>query len=83
MSAKIDHDTISDSVVVASFQNIVPVDYDRPTSSTSNISDADLVAQVELTVLTSLSKWDVHDGINCRHFWVLDDTRNTQEHIYR
>ena len=52
MSSKIGHDKIDDSVVTASFQNIVPGDYTRDTSSISNTFDSDTDPQAYLPGFT-------------------------------
>lgn len=80
MSSKIGHATIADSVVAASFQNVLPGAYGR-VSSTSGTGDADVDAQQELPGLTSFAKWDNRDGRTGRRFWIRDETRKTEQQI--
>jgi hypothetical protein len=79
MSSKIGYATIADSVVAASFQNVLPGAYHGQASSTSGTSDCDIAAQQELPGLTSFNKWDNRDGRTGRCFWIRDETRKTEQ----
>ena len=68
MLTKIGHSTIADSVVAASFQNILPGAYARVSSIGRSISEVEMVSQAELPGLPSFSEWDAHDGCNGRRF---------------
>ena len=81
MSTKIGHSTIADSVVAASFQNILPGAYARVSSIGRSTSEAEMVSQAELPGLPSFSKWDARDGRNGRRFWIRDETRKTEQQL--
>ena len=67
--SKIGHATIADSIVVSSFQNVLPAAYGMPLSS-SKSNEQDLTAQAELPGIPSFSKWDNRDGRNGRQYWI-------------
>ena len=77
MSNKIGYATMADSIVAASFQNILPGSYGRNTSSIRSITDTDLQAQPELPGLPTFKKWDNHDGATGRKYWIKKECRNT------
>jgi hypothetical protein len=77
ISNKIGYATMADSIVAASFQNILPGSYGRNTSPLKTSSDTDLQAQPELPGLASFKKWDNHDGATGRKYWIKKECRNT------
>ena len=81
MSTKIGHSTIADSVVAASFQNILPGTYARVSWIGRSTSEVEMVSQAELPGLPSFSKWDARDGRNGRRFWIRDETRKTEQQL--
>jgi hypothetical protein len=81
MSTKIGHSTIADSVVAASFQNILPGAYARVSSIGRATSEVEIMSQAELPGLPTFSKWDARDGRNGRRFWIRDETRKTEQQL--
>ena len=83
MTNKIGYATMSDSIVAASFQNVLPGAYGRnPTSTNSNgNSSSDLQAQPELPGLKSFKKWDNQDGSTGRKYWIKKEARSTQTQL--
>ena len=77
MSNKIGYATMADSIVAASFQNILPGSYGRNSSSLRTGTDTDLEAQPELPGLPTFKKWDNHDGATGRKYWIKKECRNT------
>ena len=81
MSSKIGYSTIADSIVAASFQNVLPGAYGRPTKSTSNNDDYESTIQSELPGLPTFEKWDNRDGRHGRRFWIREETRKTEQQL--
>ena len=77
MSNKIGYATMADSIVAASFQNILPGSYGRNSSSIRTGTDTDLEAQPELPGLPTFKEWDNHDGATGRKYWIKKECRNT------
>ena len=71
MSNKIGYATMADSIVAASFQNVLPGAYGRKSESTSTSSGTnDMSAQPELPGLSTFKKWDNQDGATGRKYWI-------------
>ena len=81
MSSKIGYSTLADSIVAASFQNVLPGAYGRAASSSSNNDDYELTSQAELPGLPSYAKWDNRDGRHGRRFWIREETRKTEQQL--
>ena len=82
MSNKIGYATMADSIVAASFQNVLPGAYGRnPNSSSQAASSSDLQAQPELPGLKSFQKWDNQDGSTGRKYWIKKEARSTLTQI--
>ena len=72
MSNKIGYATMADSIVAASFQNVLPGTYGRNTTTTTstNNNTSDIQAQPELPGLSSFKKWDNQDGSTGWKYWI-------------
>jgi hypothetical protein len=83
MTNKIGYQTMADAVVASSFSNVLPGAYARvPSSSTSSSSSTcDMASQKELPGLSSYDKWDGMDGRTGRRWWIIDETRKTEQQI--
>ena len=83
MTNKIGYATMSDSIVAASFQNVLPGAYGRNSSSstTSTSVSSDLQAQPELPGLKTFQKWDNQDGLTGRKYWIKKEARSTHTQI--
>ena len=82
MSNKIGYATMADSIVAASFQNVLPGAYGHnPTASSTTTSSSDLQAQPELPGLKSFQKWDKQDGSTGRKYWIKKEARSTHTQI--
>ena len=83
LSNKIGYATMADSIVAASFQNVLPGAYGRhsPSSSTSGSGASALQAQPELPGLSTFKKWDNQDGATGRKYWIKKAARNTQRQV--
>lgn len=79
LSNKVGFVTQVDSIIAASFQNILPGAYGRRPDSFSggSATQAELEAQPELPGLTSFDKWDKRDGSSGRKYWIKKESRNT------
>lgn len=80
MSNKIGNATIANSILVSSFQNILPGNYGMPISSLRN-NEQDLRSQTELPVMPSFAKWDNRDGRNGRRYWICKKSRKNEQQL--
>lgn len=83
MTNKIGYQTMADAVVAASFSNVLPGAYARVPSSasSSSTSSCDMASQKELPGLSSYDKWDGQDGRTGRRWWIIDETRKTEQQL--
>ena len=81
MSNKIGYATMADSIVAASFQNVLPGAYGRNSATASTTASSDLQAQPELPGLGTFKKWDNQDGSTGRKYWIKKEARSTQHQI--
>ena len=79
MSNKIGYNTMADSYVATSFENVLPAAYGRNTKVSPEKSsyDADIDSQQELPGLPSFDKWDHSDGSTGRRYWIAKECRKT------
>ena len=79
MSNKIEYQTMADSVVATSFDNVLPAAYGRLWNSSSGKapSNVELDSQPELPGLPSFEKWDHSDGGTGRKYWITKECRKT------
>jgi hypothetical protein len=84
LTNKIGYGCMADSIVAASFQNVLPGAYGRrPDSShgAGRVSSSDLDSQEELPGLSTFSKWDNQDGSTGRKYWIKREARNTAKQV--
>jgi hypothetical protein len=85
LTNKIGYACMAESIVAASFQNVLPDAYygRRPDSShgVGRVSSSDLDSQEELPNLSTFSKCDKQDGSTGWKYWIKHEARNTAKQV--
>ena len=80
-SNRIGHGNIGDSIVAASFQNMLPAVFGKKSFSSTSSSDDAFDTRTDLPGIPSHNVWDGKDGATGKRYFLLRHVRNTNIQI--